>query len=265
MFNEPRPTVPRDFAAFGDWMNAIFRLWGANTMVWILQGLIFFCIAVLPAFIFYFIFMGSMFAGGFRQPPAADSEMLGLMLVMYGLVFLGSIFSVFLYPGMVSSAIRQMRGEQITSTDIFSGMRYGLGYIAVSFLTGLGVLACFVGVYALNGLLFLALPLMIDKGYSTSQAISTSWDTTKQNFWLYVLFSFVVLLLGGVGASACYIGMIITMPFMAIGQAVAYERTFNATNLPPLGMEKPNDFLPPPPYTGGNSDKNPGSSTNIWK
>ena len=259
MYNETRPTVPRDLAVFGDWMNELFRLWSANTGVWIVQGVIYFAIAVLPAILLYFIFFGSMVISSFQHNSNPDSDSITFAIVLYGLMLLAGLITAFLYPGMVLTALKQMRGKNISSTDIFSGMSYGLGYIAVSFLAGFGILACCLGIYVTNGMLFLALPLMVDKDYSTSQAISSSWETTKQNYWLYILFCFVVTMLGSVGASACYIGLIITIPFMAIGQAVAYERTYFAPNLPPTNAEKPAEYLPPPPYSSGNS------GSNIWK
>lgn len=231
--NESRPTVQRDFSVLGDWLSEIFRLWSKNMSVWILQGLIFFCISVLTGAIFYFIsFTSIMVATSIFDNGMPDSFTIGFIIIMYALVIFCGLFAICLYPGMLRSAIKQLRGQEISVRDLFSGIRYGWGYFVVSFCGGIGVLACGFGLFLIHGLLFLSLPLMLDKGYSTMQAVSASWDTCKQNFWLYVLYAFVVLLLGSIGVLACYVGLIITIPFLAIGQAIAYERTYNPTAQP---------------------------------
>ena len=244
-----RPTIPRDFSVFGDWLSEVFRLWGQRWQVWVLQGVIFFCITFVPAIIFYIVGIVGVIAQSVRTQGDPDSAMLGVMAIMYGLLILGGFISLMLYPGMVNTALKQIRGQDIAVSDLFSGMRYFWGYFVASFYCGLGALACGVGMYAVYGLLFLALPLMIDREFSTMQAIGESWDTTKQNFWFYVLFAFVAVLLGTIGASACYIGMVVTIPFLALAQVVAYERTYHP-RIPPAETEKPGEYLPPPPYSG---------------
>lgn len=246
-------TAPQGFDAFGEWFSEVFRLWSSQLGVWLLQGLIYFAVAVLPGIVAYFVFVFSLIASSARQPGGEPNPatIFGAMGIFYGVLFVGIALSFMLVPGMVRTALKQMRGQQISVGDIFSGMRFGWGTFAVMFLAGLGMIACYVGFFAIFGLLFLAIPLMVDREMATGDAISASWNTTKTNFWLYVLFAFVIQLLYGAGAVVCYVGLLATMSFLPIAMAVAYERTYN----------NPRKFAPPvisggympPPYAPGDT------------
>jgi hypothetical protein len=241
------PSVPLGMGPFGDWFSDVFRLWGARWQVWVLQGLLYAVLVFTLPVTFYIVLIATTVGGN------PSREAVALVGVLYFVaIVVASISSFVLLPGMVVTALRQMRGEEISVSGLFSGMRYGFGFFLVTFLAGLGVLACFVGAYALQGLLFLALPLMIDRQLRTTEAISLSWRTTMANPWLYILFTFVITLLSGVGAMACYIGLIATIPFLAIGQAVAYHRTFYSHTLFPAqaAANVPPPYIPPPYIPG---------------
>lgn len=251
MTNNFTPAVPQGMNAFGEWFSEMFRLWSTQWQVWVLQGLIFFAIVIIPIALSYFTFVGSVIIGSESRHAAPPSTAVFTgMAIYFGVALLCSVLSQALIPGMVRTALKQLRGETISAGDIFSGMRYFWGLLVVHFLVGLGVLACGVGSLVLYGLLYLALPLMVDRHMPTGQAISLSWDTTKRNFWLYLLFGWVVSIIAGAGSAACYIGIIATLPLLAIGQAVAYERTFNGGT----AFQGPSTYtgaVPPPPYMPG--------------
>lgn len=250
------PRVPEGLTAFGEWFGEVFRLWSAQWQVWVLQGLVFFSLTILPIlisyFVFYFFMIARVIAKGGKAPVENN---LGDIIANFGIFYLVciivSILAMMLIPGMLNTALKQLRGQQIAVSDLFSGIRYFWPNIAIGLLISLGSIACFVGTVALSGLLYLALPLVIDKKASLGEALSFSWNTTKQNFWLYVLFPFVLMLLASAGSAICYIGLIVTLPLMYIGQAVAYERTFGN----PAGQSgtmftgspvPPPAYMPPP-------------------
>ncbi|MHB9131411.1 MAG: hypothetical protein ACYDBB_10015 [Armatimonadota bacterium] len=242
------PVAPQGMSPFGDWFNELFRLWAARWQVWVLQGLIF-ILPFIPLVIMYFVFLFSMVftsaaAGRNSQPPEATFF---IFIGLFYLLFFLAILLIHLFiPGMVITALKQIRGQEITVSDIFSGMRYFWGALLVSLVTYLGLLLCGVGLIATEGLFFLAVPLMVDRQLRTSEALSVSWNTTKTNFWLYVLFALVISFLSRMGGMACYVGFIATLPFFYIGQAVAYERTFNG---PAATFVNPGyGTVPPPPY-----------------
>lgn len=248
--NGAAPRVPQDLSAFGDWFNDIFRLWSAQWQVWVLQGLIVFSIIVVPVVILYGLFFAVVITAS-HHDPSTIAHFPAFMFIGMGVIFAIMFFTVFLMPGMLNTALKQIRGQQISVGDLFSGMRYGWAYLLISLLTVLGVFGLYVGVVILTGLLYLTLPLMIDRKMSFADAITLSWNTTKQNFWLYVLFAGVVSLLSSAGLGFCYIGIIVTLPFLFIGQAVAYVRTFDgqgtASPLNAAGVPaQPPAYIPPP-------------------
>ncbi|HEY3377762.1 MAG TPA: hypothetical protein VGL77_09750 [Armatimonadota bacterium] len=248
----PVPNPPQGMAAFGDWFSEVFRLWGAQWGVWVLQGLIVFALCVVPAIAgylsWYIPFMMQVMAHPSANPPIDPISMVRLMGITYSLMALGGLIFQFLLPGMIITALKQLRGEAISVGDLFSGLRYGGVAFLISLLTGLGVLGCFFGVYMLMGMLSLALPLLIDRRLSLGRAISLSWAATTKNFWLYVLFFFVIGLLVNMGTLACYIGVIATFAFLPLAQAVAYARTFGGV---PDAMPNLTAGVVPPPYTPG--------------
>ncbi len=247
--NAAAPNPPMGMEPFGDRFNEVFRLWSAQWQVWVLQGLIYFAFLLIPFCIIMFAFgMGTFFSlphNGAAPSPGAIMTLVGTEVIA---VIICSLFACALLPGMVNTALKQIRGQPISVGDIFSRMHNVWGAWLVYLLTALGVLACYVGAFVMQGLLMLAVPLMVDQQMTTSQAISVSWNTTKSNFWLYVLFALVMAIIAGAGAIACYIGVIATLPLLSIGQAVAYTRTF------PTGMMMTPGAIPgaiPPPYQPG--------------
>ena len=243
------PNVPVGMNAFGEWISEVFKLWAAQWSVWVLQGLIFIGIIGSLTVIYELLIFGSV---GFsvlttRHQTISPAPLLvfPIMIIFYAAIMVASSIMM---CGMVSTALKQLRGEQISVGNLFDAARYGWGAFVCGLVIGLGMLACCIGVYATFGLFFLAIPLMIDRKMPTIESLQLSWRTVSKNFWLYVLFALVMSLLSSAGTIACYVGIIATMPFMYIAQAVAYFRTFEqqGTIAPPfVNGTMPPPYLPP--------------------
>ncbi|HEX2948042.1 MAG TPA: zinc-ribbon domain-containing protein [Armatimonadota bacterium] len=247
--NGAAPRVPQGLSAFGDWFNDIFRLWSAQWQVWVLQSLIIFTIILVPVCIFYGLFIAMAVASP-RNPSASD-QFVPLILIAMAVIFIAAFFTIFLIPGMVNTALKQIRGQQISVGDLFSGMRYGWAFFVITLLCALSIAAFGIGLFIVLGLLFLALPLMIDRKMSLGDALVLSWNTASQNFWFYVLFACVATIVSRAGVILCGVGVIATLPFLFIGQAVAYVRTFEgqgtASPLNVAGIPaQPPAYIPPP-------------------
>jgi uncharacterized membrane protein len=67
------------------------------------------------------------------------------------------------------------------------------------------------------------LPLIADRGLGFVDAWRTSWQTTRKGFWELLLLQFLAGLIGGIGAYACVIGLLFTMPIFFTVVATAYE------------------------------------------
>jgi len=205
--------------------------------------LVLFALGILPMLLMYVVNIAStvMMARNHANPNVP----LGFMAAFAGIACFCVFIMILLYPGMTVTALKQIRGEEISVGDLFSGPRYFFPSLAIGLVTGLGVLLCGVGALFTGGLLFMALPLVIDRRVTVSEAISLSWSTAKSNLWLYVLYAFVAGMLNGAGGMACYVGYIATISFMPLAQVVAYVRTFEGSAIPTMPM--PGAI--PPPYS----------------
>ena len=222
------PTVPIGLNAFGEWISEVVKLWSAQWSVWVVQGFICFLIIQLPSLIIKFSHSGSP-------------------VINLGVVILSVISSSILLPGMVYTALRQIRGEPISSTDLFCAVRFGWGMFVFTVAAVLGLVACCIGTFVTFGLFFLAIPLMIDRKIPTIAALQLSWRTASKNFWLYVLFSLMMSVIACTGMICWYIGTCVTIPFLYIGIAVAYYHTFvqNTSITPPfISGTMPPPYLP---------------------
>ena len=195
--------VPNGFDAFGPWFNEALDLLKAQFQPWLLMSLIFFAIA-----------------GG-----------AGVLLHAVGGLF-GPIIWALLMPGMVKAGLKQIRGGTVAIDDLFSGTGLFLGALVIMIASGIGGIACGVGAIVTGALFCLALPLLVDKNLDMGKALETSYAITKQNFMFFLVYTFVMAIVGSIGAIAFGIGIIVTFPMFVLGMVVAYERTVNPAAAP---------------------------------
>jgi ribosomal protein L40E len=239
------PNPPRGLDSFGDWFSDIFKLWGAQWQTWVLQGLIYCCIVFVPIAILYFGFIVSVVA---TTPSNSSAGPPPVVFVMMPLIFLWVLLAPsLLMPGMINTALMQIRGAPISAGDLFSGTRYFGLYFLYMLVIQIGACFCIIPGFAFMGLFALCIPIAIDQRVSATEALSRSWNVVKGNFWMYLLFMLVAQFLSGAGSMACYIGLIATIPFQAIAIAVAYQRTYyGSPTAPPQAPPSMNGPLPPP-------------------
>ncbi len=249
-------TPPQGLDAFGPWFNEIFRVWGARWGTWVLMTLVYFSIIAAPILVLFAVF-GSVAALHTGSSGAVFAGMIPLFILVYLAIF---AVSFLLMPGFLVAALKQLRGQEISVGDLFSGTRHAGAFFVIGLCVALGMLGCVIGVYVTMAFFYLAFPLVVDREMSIGDALSTSWNVVKQNFWLYLLFAFVVNLLASAGSWACYIGILASFPWMFIGQAIAYERTFNPAEQPYANyptQPPPPPYMPPPPYNPPTIDTPP--------
>jgi len=278
-YNSYTPQQPRSgFDNFGPWFSEIFQLLGARWGIWALQGLVasvpFLILGIGFAVMFFIPMMqaGNGAGRGAEFDPFVNGGAGIFFIVISIVMLLSGIWYALIFPGMVITALKQIRGEEISVGDLFSGTRFGWGYIVIGLAIGLGVFACFVGVFFTSALFCLALPILVDRKVKPGEALASSYDATKNDMWFFLLFFMVVNMVvsaaaGILNAISCGIlGTLVAMmsyPIYAITMAVAYERTFNGYGgnggtpmmqqgmpIPPPYMPTPTNFMAPqpPPY-----------------
>jgi hypothetical protein len=175
--------------------------------------------------------------------------------------FIGPLLAPFiqapLQVGYTVVCLAQLKGKRWSFGDFFSGFRwYGsllanwlltmmiggvliipsvivfliLGFSGIILkspgLLVLGIVVAIVNaaadIYILVRMSCFNVPLIIDRNYGPIEAIQGSWTVSRGHFWglfgCYLLFSII----GGLGALACGIGVLFTLPLFHVGTTAGY-------------------------------------------
>ncbi len=161
-----------------------------------------------------------------------------LVMLLYFIIYIvaySTCFGMFLVPGILMFgtdiiALKQIRGGRVEIGDMFSG--FGLILPALGF-------ACIIFLIAIPSMLFLGLPLLfiiplwmfvphliIDRKMGLIDAMKASQNVVMQDYWWFLLMNFVIRFLAGMGAYACYVGLLVTYPLISTALAAAYRDCF---------------------------------------
>ena len=170
------------------------------------------------------------------------------MLVLASLIaFALSVVSIGIlagpmYAGMILIALKIHRGEPTEAKDIFQGFDYFLpaflftlvwGVIAFGVMVVVQIIPCLgqllgvVAIYAVQVLLMFGLCLIVDQKMDFWPASMLSIDVVKKNFWPFMGFGVVAMLVGSIGAVFCGIGSVITFPIQLTMLSCAYLAVFD--------------------------------------
>lgn len=218
-----------------DVIGEAWNLFKAEMGTWVLASFVTMAamaVCIVPLYVYMFT---SMLGKLDNQKPD-----FGQIATFYGLGFgLGLVMQVvqsIARAGMHNMARKQINGEEISMKDFFAignllPSIIGAG-ILVTLATYLGVCACYVGALIVQGLFMFTFPIIVQERKGAIAAMTQSWDMLKGDMWMALAFSFVVTLLAGVGAMACWIGIIFTLPLWPLSVALVY-RDFTTTAYDP--------------------------------
>ncbi|MFH1968787.1 MAG: hypothetical protein ABIJ53_00550 [Verrucomicrobiota bacterium] len=187
---------------FGEWIQQGWELYKANIGVWIVASLLAIVISVATL-------------GLLSGPMMAGLAWMALVLV-------------------------DRKEPKPQMGDVFKGFDYflqsflfflvwGIIMLAISFVSlipCIGALVVIVVSIALNTALMFGLFLIVDKKMEFWPASMLSLNVVKPNFFPFLGLLVVAMLIGHVGAIACGIGVIVTMPITVCILAVAYRNVF---------------------------------------
>lgn len=194
---------------FGEWIQEGFELYKKNLWLLILVTLIAFLLSIVTVG----ILAGPMFAGVI----------------------------------LITLRLRDSEEPKPPVGDVFNGFQYFLNaflftlVVALASLIGsfiLGLVPCIgflVGILyqaSIGALVMFGLFLIADKNMDFWPAITESVNLVKLNFWAFLGFSIVAGLIGSIGAIACGVGVIVTMPLYFCIVAVAYRQVFGGGQTP---------------------------------
>jgi hypothetical protein len=189
-------------------------------------------VAFVPLILFggigYVIYMATMMPSIMANKNPDIGAMLAAQGLMYLLIFIGQALAG---PGFVSIArlaVKCYRMEPVSNEDALWGWKNRLGPsivlgIVVQIGSALGAIACGIGQLVTGGMLSGAYAAYVEGDeIAPMDAVTRSWETFKPH-WLNVAGVFLVAsMLSGVGAMACYIGIVVTYPMLIASMTHAY-------------------------------------------
>jgi len=115
---------------------------------------------------------------------------------------------------------------------------WGVAIFVVSLILGLvpciGQVASLFVVFVAHALLMFGMFLIVDRNMEFWPASVESFNMVKRNFWPFLGFSIVSNLIGSIGAVACGVGVVFTLPIQVCILMVAYREIFDGNAVEPL-------------------------------
>lgn len=146
------------------------------------------------------------------------------------LIVVMMVLGGFLSAGMYRMAIRQVRGERIAISDLWSATDCVGPMIGASLLIGLAVSVgsqfFVIPGYILGGLWMLAAPLIADRKLGVIEAMTASWKALQPELVMAAVYYFVISLVASLGVLVLGIGAIATLPLFYLGLALVYRDFF---------------------------------------
>ncbi len=163
---------------------------------------------------------------------------------LFGLINLA--VGAFLYGGLFRMALKAIRNEAISPTDLFAAGDVAPALIGAAFLTGLavglGTLLCIIPGLIVGALLMLTNPIIVDQRVGTMDGLSRSWNTLKPHMMSALIFLVVIAIVNIIGAIPCGLGLLITGPVSLVAVALVYRDFFQ----PGMGASNADSSLYPP-------------------
>jgi len=258
-----RPLV--DFS----WLSDGWTLFKRQSSTWIL--------AMLIAGIIFITIAGALdyFSGALSSsksnPQVNDLKDFALLFLPHSAIELVSgliqyvVLTVF-SAGLYRMAIRQIRGEAISPGDIFAiGDIAGPVALLAAMMWGINTLGtylcCIPGLIAQGLLMFATLYVAIE-GAKPTDALARSFNTLKDQWLMATLFYFVGSIVATLGACACGVGLLATVPMFVLSVAIGYSRFSGMGGGGPMidyWAPQPGAW-PPPPSIGQQQPPSFGSA-----
>ncbi|MBL9125635.1 MAG: hypothetical protein JNG90_18495 [Planctomycetaceae bacterium] len=147
--------------------------------------------------------------------------------LIWGITFVaGTAFSIWVTAGLMLYLLRIARNEPVHFGQLFEAGHLvwpaAIASVAYTIVVTLGLIACIVPGIMLGLMYFPVLPLVIDARLPVAEAFRTSKQVTANNLLAVGGIWLISVGLAAVGALTCGIGLLATMPFVALLQAVTY-------------------------------------------
>lgn len=165
-------------------------------------------------------FAGVLLAEKYAWAPLVGGAV-GFAIFMFATAVLQPV-----HLGYLHGTFRSMRGEGFPLSEFawgFKRLPAALGlFIATMGAVFLGTLFCYIPGLIVGLLLGLASPALADRDAGVMDALGTSFDLVRSNFWAMALWWLLMMVVLMVAAFVPVIGSMLTIPLASILQATAY-------------------------------------------
>lgn len=241
-------TLPK--VRLGEWISEGWNMFVAEWKVWVLDALIMSLVTVVPIIGIYVLML--FFAATSAGSGGAGVGMLMLAVIAIVIVLI-AFLATYLAGGMYHTAFKQLRGEPISTSDLFSAGERLPAVLGASIIIGIlsiiGAMLCIIPAFIVAGALYFTIPLIVDRRMMVMDAIRASRDATRGDLFMFVLFAFVASLIAQAGSYLCYVGLLVTWPLHYTIAAIAYRDCFGVAGARSFASKTaaPNTYGAPPP------------------
>ncbi len=131
--------------------------------------------------------------------------------------------------GMHIMCMRKMQQGRTEVGDLFKGFNYFVPALLVNLLVAvfvtLGMLACIVPAFVVGAMYMFPYLFVLDRKLEFWPAMEASHAIVKQDYFGFTLFFLALIGIQIVGALACIIGLLITLPMLFAAITAAYRDT----------------------------------------
>jgi uncharacterized membrane protein len=144
-------------------------------------------------------------------------------------VFVGvfMVASIVVGAMLIRAALDLTEGKTISTQSILKVPDLGplliLGVI-VGGLTLVGTILCYLPGLIVGFFLQFSVHFLLDKGLAPVEAAKASFNLVKENLANAAIWYIVAVIVGGIGAIACGVGVLVTYPIALIGTAYTYKK-----------------------------------------
>jgi uncharacterized membrane protein len=164
------------------------------------------------------------------------------ILLTIVMLVLGSVVPVILQgallAGMHIVCWRVLLGGRADVGDLFKGFNYFVptlvAFLLISIFTFLGSLACLVGALVVMAMYQFTYLFIVDRGMDFWPAMKASHAVVKQDYVGFALFVLALIGINILGALACLVGLLVTIPIHYMAVTAAYRDLVGfASDAPP--------------------------------
>lgn len=215
---EMRPFPPGEVIsdAWRLYIDSLGIAFGASLIVLVLNAAVTF-VAAIP---------GSLAEAMKNQGQEGMAALVTLMAMFLNLMSL--VFQMYLHAGYSTFLLKIAREQTAELGDLFSGSRFLLRMCINSLVLGIfiifGLLACVIPAIFVMVIFCPVWFVIVDQDLPGLDSLWRAKELTKGNLgsiFLLFLASFGITILG---AMACYVGLLFTIPLVSVIFAVAYDR-----------------------------------------